>query len=113
MTTLATKSTTNDRGFERTEAVVMEPHTGDRDGADWLFVFDTADGLEAVIRFDTVEFDRRDQHLYDGSIRSIEFYREDPRRPPLKTGQVEGGRASWGDEIVDALAAIRDGEVDE
>jgi hypothetical protein len=115
MSTLATKSTTNDRGHERTEAVVMEPHAGDRGGGDYLFVFDSADGLECVIRFDTVTFDHHSGHhgTDPEAIRTIRFYRTDPRRPKLQTGQVEGGRSSWGDEIVDTLAAIRDSELDD
>lgn len=98
MPTLATRSTTNDRGFERTEAVVMEARSG---AEDYWFVFDTADGLEVSIAFDTVAFDETD----DGTIQQIEFYRKHRRRH-TKAGDVEGGRADWGDEIVDALADL-------
>lgn len=73
------------------DASVMDARRGSED---YWFVFNTEQGLEAIIPFDTVRFDVRDNQ----SIRKIEFYRR-LRMRKAKTGQVEGGRADWGDVI--------------
>lgn len=108
MTTLATYSVENDHGYERTRACIMESRNG---GEDYWFVFDTAERLEAVIPFDWVEF--RTRPTDEDTIMAIEFYRTSGGRMTrkVKAGQVEGGRLDWGDEIVDTLEAIRDGEL--
>jgi len=80
-------------------ATVMDARNG---GEDYWFVFTTEHGLEAVIPFDHAEFDRRD----DGTIRTVEFYRHHPRRPPMQAGWVEGGRADWGADVIDTLEAL-------
>lgn len=104
MATLAEHTPENERV---PVATVMDAR---RDAEDHWFVFTTAEGLEAVIAFDTVAFDYRSDD--PETIRTINFLRQTRYAPGrVKTAQVEGGRADWGDEIVDTLAVIRDGEI--
>lgn len=81
------------------DATVMDARDG---GESYWFVFTTERGLEAVIPFDHAECDRRS----DGTIRTVEFYRRDPRRPDIQTGQVEGGRPDWGADVIDTLEEL-------
>lgn len=108
MATIAEHTVENDRGYDRHRASIMEARNGSED---YWFVFNTAERLEAVIPFDWVDFRTRPSD--EDTIMTIEFYRTSGGRMTrkVKAGQVEGGRADWGDEIVDALESIRDGGV--